>query len=266
MRRTFSEHYLRPVISLDGIWNLEPLDGSGKIYPAMVPGVWERIPQLTSFRGVSKYIRNVRISRSGHYLLRFGAVSHTARVFWDGKAVGGHYNAFTGFDILLPNAEAGTHLLCVEADNRFTEDSTLHIPNDYYTYGGINRSVELHHVGKVFLERMAFHCIKQSNRSYKAVVRLFLHAIENTDSATFCVQLAGSSVSGVAQNLTAGEVREATLTLDVQDIAEWDLFQPNLYDLEATLLIDGAPADDLIDRVGFRTVQLYGNILKKMEL
>lgn len=125
MRRTFSEHFLRPVISLDGLWNLEPQDGSGKMYPAMVPGVWERIPQLTSFRGIGKYTRNVRISQPGNYLLRFGAVSHTARVLWDGQAVGGHYNAFTGFDVLLTNAEAGIHSLCVEVDNRFTENSTL---------------------------------------------------------------------------------------------------------------------------------------------
>ena len=258
MRRTFSEHFLRKVISLNGLWNLEPQNGTEKMYPAMVPGVWEQIPQLASFQGIGNYTRNVRIAQSGHYLLRFGGVSHTAQIFWDGKAVGGHYNAFTGFDILLPNVEAGNHLLCVEADNRFTENSTLHIPNDYYTYGGINRSVELHRVGKIFLERMAFHCIKQENSNYKAIVRLFLHATENTESATVSVQLAGSTAFWIVKNLTAGEIQEVTLTLAVQNVAEWDIFTPNLYDLEATLFIDGIPADDLIDRVGFRTVQISG--------
>ena len=35
----------------------------------------------------------------------------------------------------------GEHTLRIEADNRFGEDSALHIPNDYYAYGGINRPV-----------------------------------------------------------------------------------------------------------------------------
>ena len=80
---------------------LLPQNGSGKCYPAMVPGVWERIPDLASYRGLADYTREVTIPESGHYLLRMGAVSHTGHVFWDEQEVSQHYNAFTGFDILL---------------------------------------------------------------------------------------------------------------------------------------------------------------------
>ena len=258
MRRTFSEHHLRAVVSLDGLWTLMPQDGSGKTYPVMVPGVWERIPSLASFRGISTYSKTIEISQRGHYLLRFGAVSHTAHVFWDGIPVGQHYNAFTGFDILLKDVAPGIHPLSVEVDNRFTEDSSLHIPNDYYTYGGITRSVELHRVGQLYLERMAFHSTRISGMDYKATVRLYLRAIEDTENAAYSVKLGGGSASGFIGNLAAGEVFEQEVTFTVPDVQQWDLFQPHLYTLEATLTVDGVPVDDLTDRVGFRTVDISG--------
>ena len=113
MRRTFSEHAGRAVTSLDGLWQLTPQDGSGRAFSAMVPGVWERIPALAAYRGTAEYVRRVTIEAPGHYLLRMGGVSHTARVFWDGVQVGEHYNAFTGFDVLLKDVTAGVHELCV---------------------------------------------------------------------------------------------------------------------------------------------------------
>lgn len=92
MRRTFAEHHLRPVTSLDGLWTLRPQDGSGRAYSAWVPGVWERIPALTALRGVADYEREVLVDQPGRYLLRMGAVSHTGRVFWDDELVGFHYH------------------------------------------------------------------------------------------------------------------------------------------------------------------------------
>lgn len=258
MRRNFTEHTFRPVVSLDGLWKLEPMDSTGKTYSAIVPGVWERIPALTGFRGIGVYTRTVRIACRGHYLLRIGAVSHTGHVFWDGQEVGSHYNAYTGFDILLKDVEPGVHQLQIEVDNRFTEDSTLHIPNDYYTYGGINRSVELHQVGSLYLERMAFHSVRVSGSDYKAVVRLYLRATEDVEAAEYTVTLAESSASGSLQRLASGELLEQEVAFDVTSVQQWDLFRPCLYELKATVSINGSLADDLIDRVGFRTVEISG--------
>ena len=258
MRRTFAEHAKRPVTSLDGLWTLRPHDGSDRVYHVMVPGVWERIPALTSYRGTADYERTVDITAPGHYLLRMGAVSHTGHVFWDDQLVGQHYNAFTGFDILLENVTAGTHHLRVNVDNRFTEESTLHIPNDYYTYGGINRPVELHQVGRVYIDRMAFHSIRQGDHAYRAVVRVFLRAVEAVDSVEVAVSAAGGSASVRVGSLAAGENREAEVAFDVQDVREWDVLQPSLYDLTARLSVSGVCEDDLIDHVGFRTVEVVG--------
>ncbi|MBQ7850083.1 MAG: beta-glucuronidase, partial [Clostridia bacterium] len=92
MYRIFDEHHLRPVTSLNGLWDME---ADGTHYPMLIPGVWERIPELRSWRGVAAFTRTVTVETAGTYLLRFGGVSHTATVYWDGVQVGRHYNAYT---------------------------------------------------------------------------------------------------------------------------------------------------------------------------
>lgn len=258
MRRTFAEHKVRTVTSLDGLWTLRPQDGSEKVYSAMVPGVWERIPALTSFRGTAEYDRTVEIEKQGHYLLRMGAVSHTGQVYWDGQLVGKHYNAFTGFDMLLENVSAGAHQLRVNVDNRFTEESTLHIPNDYYTYGGINRSVELHQVGGAYIDRVSFYSKKIAEGIYTAHVKVYVRAVENVKEARVQLKLAGAETEVGLADLTAGQTCEAEIAFDVQDVTEWDVLKPHLYELKAMLLIGDAAEDDLIERVGFRMVEIEG--------
>ena len=113
MQRIFPEHEIRPVVSLDGMWQLTAHDEKKTSVVAGVPGVWERIPALARFRGTADYARKVQVCRDGNVLLRFGGVSHTAQVFWDGQKVGEHYNAFTGFEILLTDVRSGEHDLCV---------------------------------------------------------------------------------------------------------------------------------------------------------
>lgn len=258
MQRTFLEHITRPVKSLDGIWQVTAHDGHGTSVQAGVPGVWERIPALAGFRGTVDYTRKVYTNRGANLLLRFGGVSHTAKVFWDGALVGQHYNAFTGFDILLPAVPGGEHELRLEVDDSYGPHSALHVPNDYMTYGGINRPVEIHEVPGAYLDRVAFHAVEEGDGSFTAHVRVFVRAVDVLENASLSVSVAGSSASGVLPGLRAGESADVSLSLRVPHVRKWDLGQGNLYCLETRLLVNGEEMDDLIDRVGFRTVKVSG--------
>ena len=96
MLRLFAEHKLRKAITLEGVWRLTPLDGTEREFSAIVPGIWEMIPQLTQYRGKARYEKTFVTEEDGGLLLRFGGVSHTADVLLDGQHVGHHYDAFTG--------------------------------------------------------------------------------------------------------------------------------------------------------------------------
>lgn len=253
--RIFSEHKLRAVESLDGLWQLKTIRGD---YTAYVPGVWERIPELTSYRGQAIYRRKVTVSESGCVLLRFGGVSHTGDVSWDGKAVAHHYNAFTGFDVLLENVAAGEHTLEVLVDNTYGAHSTLHIPNDYFTYGGINRPVELHSVSGAYIERLAFHSTENADGSFHAHVRVWVRALTDVDDASVQMTVADARASASVPKMAAGETVFVDLEAPAGKVQRWDVLCSHLYDLTATLCLGGIAVDDLIDRVGFRTVMVKG--------
>ena len=257
MTRNFREHALRPVESLDGLWTLT---ANEKTYAAWVPGVWETIPELTTWRGEAEYTRAVIIDEPGSLLLRFGGVSHTADVFFDGRPVAHHYNAYTAFDALIENAEAGEHTLTVRVDNSYSEKSTLHIPNDYETYGGITRPVELHRVKGAYIERMAFHATEDKAGRFTAHARVWVRALEDVTEGVVSLSVADGRAEA-AFTAHAGETVCVGADMPVTDILRWDVLNARLYDLTARLTLDGRPVDDLIDRVGFRTVKVEGEAI-----
>ncbi len=254
MQRLFAEHAVRFVQSLDGLWTLRA--GDREALPVFVPGVWDQIPSLADYRGRAEYTRKVRMDKEGNYVLRFGGVSHTARVGWDGETVGGHYNAFTGFDVVLLHVPVGEHTLTVEVDDSFSEASALHIPNDYYTYGGISRPVELHRVGGAYLENMAFHALRQGEGKYLAHVRVCVKALEDTEDMQLTVSLAGQSVQVPVLALSAGGHVEVETAISAEGIHEWNVGDGSLYTLCCVLTDGTGDVDDLMDRVGFRTVEV----------
>ena len=253
MLRLFPEHEIRIVQSLDGLWTLK---AAGEERTAPVPGVWESLPGLGDWRGTAEYRRGVSLPRRGGVLLRFGGVSHTARVYWDGREVGGHYNAFTGFDILIPEAEAGAHTLTVAVDNRFSPESALHIPNDYMTYGGITRPVEAHMVEGAYIQRTAFYARETGEGAFEVHARVWVYAMKG-GRYSLTVDAAGGS-GEAHMTLSEGETGSEEVIFGVQNVSVWDQNSPNLYRLRAVLGQNGVQIDNLFDRVGFRTVEVAG--------
>lgn len=255
MYRIFPEHALRPVTSLDGLWEMEI---GGNRYPMLIPGVWERIPALRSYKGTADFTRTVTVAEAGTYLLRFGGVSHTATVYWDGVQVGWHYNAYTAFEVLLEDVAAGVHTLQVTADNRYETGSVLHFANDYYTYGGVPRPVEMHRLGAARITRMQFSCVQTGEGAYRAQVEVFLEALADCVPMQLHASVAGGEATADVPALEKGAQLSVRLHMDVTGVKPWDIGQGNLYDLVAALCMGGQPVDDLIDRVGFRMVEVRG--------
>ncbi|NLO86285.1 MAG: hypothetical protein GX096_12835 [Clostridiales bacterium] len=118
--------------------------------------------------------------QTGNLRLVFKGISHTGLIYLDGEYIGRHYNAYTPFSLVVPKVSMGAHRIEVIVDNRWTEESQLHIPNDYYTYGGITRSVYQELVPDCFIERMAFEpCF--ADGQWFAKVRIVVRNISNED-------------------------------------------------------------------------------------
>ena len=157
MIRAFDTHKIRKVHELSSsLWDFHtmPEEGPSACFPIAVPGCWETYPLTRTYRGKASYEKE--FEAEGHIRLAFEGVSHTAEVFLDGQPVAQHYNAYTPFEAVIPDLKKGQHHLKVLVTNAYGPGSTLHIPNDYQTYGGITRSVTLECLQDAFISGLHF--------------------------------------------------------------------------------------------------------------
>ena len=107
MERMFQTHFVRDSREAEPLWLLTTLDEGGLSAPetVLVPGAWESHPALRNYRGRAMYTQNIQCG--GNVRFWFGGVSFRARVFLDGKLLGEHYDAFTGFAVIARNVEYG---------------------------------------------------------------------------------------------------------------------------------------------------------------
>ena len=270
MIRCFDEHDVRPCDSLDGRWEFitdqdHTADGLPEQYArtVQVPGAWELIPGLENHRGRAWYRTVIHTDEGHHVRLVFGGVSHTATIYVDGEQVGEHYDAFTPFAVVIPNLADGEHELVIEVDNRFGENSALHIENDYYSYGGITRPVMIEWIGDCYLEHASYRTRRDGDDWVLDASVTIANIGEDVVTTGVVVGLpeTGTQLGSVA--IPPGESVILEGSIIAKEVESWAPGSPFLYPVAALLVdADGEMHDDLIDRVGFREVAVVGTELQ----
>lgn len=272
MIRMFEQHKIRFQKELEGYWEFMPaateelpLRYDYKMY---VPGCWENDIRFNGYRGIGVFRRKIFLDENTNLRLNFKGVSHTAHVYFDGEKIKKHYNAYTEFSKIVQNVKKGEHELTVVVDNRFTEESALHVPNDYYCYGGLTRPVIIEKVPEVFIKHIHFTPYQHEN-AWKAKIDVFIENI--TDNAVnikakirFDMKDCGVPEYETFAEVNPGEEKVISAVINFENVQAWSPSNPKLYLVEANLFIDGDenPADDLIERVGFRSIQVEGYDIK----
>lgn len=258
MIRLFDTHHIRQTYDLCGMWDFK-MEGFDTEYRLPVPGCWEQHPHFLSHRGVGTYTKKIWLNDETNIKLQFEGASHTADVYFDGERIAHHYNAFTPFGAIVRKAKAGEHELMVKVDNTFSEASALHIPNDYYTYGGITRPAEAEYLSDVYIKEMRFTPFFE-NGVWCADIELELQNLTDIEQCVYpAIALAGKNIKLEKCNIPADGCFAAVIRESFADAEPWDTKTPKLYSLEAVLYKNEKPIDDLIDRVGFRSVEVRGN-------
>ncbi len=259
MIRTFKTHEVRMQEELTGsLWEFEPCEGdyAGTKFQMATPGCFETNPLFANYRGEA-YFRK-KITAGGNIRIECKGVSHTATVLLDGEQIAQHYNAYTPFSVIKKDLTEGTHLLEIKVDNRFTEKSALHIPNDYMSYGGVSRPVVLEKIGALYFEYVHVKTYHK-NGKWTAGVKVAVHILDQK-------RLAGENV---VISLQIGEViydwqllsdkgdRQILSTeLIFEDVQEWSPDSPKLYEVKLQAKVGEIVMDDLIDRFGFREIKV----------
>ena len=259
MQRLFPEHHLRRHLELSPLWTLTTLDVGGLDHPVqtVVPCVWESIPGLRAYKGRAAYENTFEAGGTLRFV--FGGVSFRAQVYLDGEQIAGHYGAFTAFDAVAENVPHGIHTLRIVADNRYGEDSALHVENDYYSYGGVNRPVDVQQLGDAYLTDLSVRTRYEAGQ-WIADVQVTAHSLCDEDREISVFVSAGSAEHLFkAQHLPARGRLVLSASLPTQNVRPWSPESPQLCMARAVLLENGRPTDDLCDRFGYREVKVEGN-------
>ena len=255
MIRTFKTHVIRRQEELtQRLWQFTALTGekAGESFPVLLPSCWETYPGFGLYRGEGKY--ETTFTGGGNVRLVFEGVSHTAKVYVDGEKVGGHYNAYTPFSVLLEGLERGEHTLAVVADNRFSENSALHVPNDYMSYGGVSRPCAVEFLQGAFIDYIhVTPCLHEG--VWRAKFEVKVKNLSASCRAEIKLSAAGKELTLIKDELPAGEslfIGE----LAFEAVKAWSPETPALYTVQAVLRTDGEAVDDLIERFGFREVKV----------
>lgn len=258
MIRTFCTNKIRKTTELSGsLWEFSPCSGErkGTVYPVAVPCCWESLPDFSAYRGVGVFTKEFRAK--GTIRLVFKGVSHTARVCVDGNEAGSHYNAFTPFSVVVEGLKEGPHKLEVYADNRFSEASALHVPNDYMSYGGISRGVVLEELGDAYIEYVHAVPVKEED-GWKVRTAVKVNSVSREDRTyRLAIQVEGQAEVSQEVVLRAGEDVVVEKEIPAGAVEPWEMENPKLYGISAVLSAE-APVDDLLDRFGYREVKVDG--------
>ena len=257
MIRTFQTHCIRKQEELtERLWTFTALSGdkAGESFPVHTPSAWETYPGFGLYRGEGRYETN--FSAGGNVRIECKGVSHTAKVYVDGKLIAEHYNAYTPFSAVVQGLSRGEHTLAIVADNRFSDISALHVPNDYMSYGGVTRPVAVEEVADVYLERVHVTPIFDDTH-WRAFVDAAVVNLAEERPVTLRISIAGKECVLSPQYLSKGEsILRAEFTFE--DVQTWSPETPKLYTVKAVLNVGGDEADDLFDRFGFREIKIEG--------
>lgn len=264
MKRLFSEHEVRKVTDLCGAWRfLTDPDNVGeeqlwqKGLPGgdtvIVPSVWNNELHLLTYEGCAWYEKKFK-TEGGTLRFEFGCVMTVADVWLDGEKITHHYGAFTQFEVIVNDVTPGEHLLVVRADNRIDKKSFPQRYTDWYNYGGIAREVSVDRLTgiSILLNRLAYTLSEDlTAATVSAEVELY-NATADERTETLTVTLGDTVI--YTGSVTLGGYEKTCLhtpEITLENVDLWTMEAPRLYTLVAK-----TDSDDLIDRVGFRRIEV----------
>lgn len=218
-----------------------------------VPGDWNSQDEsLFFYEGAVWYRRTFDrpelAANNERVFLWFGAANRHARVWFNGTFLGEHKLGFTPFGFEITDAlRDGANELVVSVDNRRQTDAVPGMMYDWWNYGGITRDVRIVTTPAAYVRTIEAGLDVSGETIELAAV---IDGAVGADG----VSLAVPELGLIANRLTPDEDGRVHANFDVPTTLErWEPGHAKLYDVVVRV-----GNDELIDRVGFRTVRTEG--------
>ena len=195
--------------------------------------------------------------------LDFDGVMTRVMPTFNGHALPDHIGGYLPFHYEVTNLLEEKNVLGVALDSRWLNvppDGSPKGPNaiDFLEPGGIVRSIRLRAVPQIFISDLFAKLVNvlQSNRSVEISCSVDAAVLPQKQLQLRVEMRNGDRIVASATkalDLTQiGETQVALTLSDLGDVKLWDLDTPQLYDVVATLILDGEPLHDYRTRIGLR--------------
>lgn len=224
-----------------------------------VPGDWNtQEERLHYYEGSVWYRRLIDVAPDetddARTFLHVGAANHTSRVFVDGAELAMHAGGFDPYAVELTDAlTPGNHSLVIQVDNRRELDRIPAMRSDWWNFGGLTRSVDLVGVPTTFL-RHAWLTMAPDGRIVGGAT---VDRPSGAPASSVVVHVAIPELGiEVVASPSGGDQADVTVAIDAAP-ERWHPGRPRLYEVRWSC-DDGGVVDELVDEVGFRTVETDG--------
>ena len=261
MIRTFATHKIRKQTELTGsLWEFEPCSGryAGQKFLLATPECWESHPLFADYRGEGIFRKSFQAT--GDIRIECKGVSHTATVYLDGREIAHHYNAYTPFSAVVADLQLGEHRLEIKADNRFHQESALHVPNDYMSYGGVSRPVVVEELDGLYFEYVHVKTYMKNGKWHAKISAAIsvLKTGQYRGEEIVVTGRIGNTTFDWKISLEEQEHYELHKDLEIDNVKPWSPEDPELYLVELQMRKGQQILDDIIDRFGFREICVEG--------
>ena len=257
MMQSYPLHSGYPVENLDGLWEFAfrenmicreercPEIRFDDVIP--VPSCFDLQLPYRALRGTGFYRKQVN-TRAGRIRLTCKGFGFIVTAYWDGVRVGESNLTYSEVSFDFESAE-GRHELILAVSNVYdSRQAPLLYPYyDFYGYGGLYRSVELHQLPEYSVDRAEVRIVNAEEGRVRIRLRVS-GTLLSPLSATFCFD----GTQTVEQKLDASP--EAEFVLD--DKALWSPESPNLHTVRVQV-----GESVVTERFGLRTVKTEGRKL-----
>lgn len=263
--------------SLDGVWNFKQGEYVPGVDPRLstedlmvVPSSFNDVAvesEKRYFIGDNWYERTFAVPSfelDEELVLRFGSVTHQAKVYVNGQLLGEHIGGFTPFEVRIPEElTREKELLISVCANNILDHTTLPVGNyseeklpdgtvkkkvsenfDFFNYAGIQRPVQLLVLPKARIEDIVVtYDVHENDATVKVVVE------HTANGGTAKVTLLDEDGEVVAKG-------EAESELEIVNVRRWEVLDAYLYTAKVELFAGDELVDEYEELFGVRTVRV----------
>ena len=263
--------------SLDGVWNFKQGEYVPGVDPRLstedlmvVPSSFNDVAvesEKRYFIGDNWYERTFAVpsfESDEELVLRFGSVTHQAKVYVNGQLLGEHIGGFTPFEVRIPEElTREKELLISVCANNILDHTTLPVGNyseeklpdgtvkkkvsenfDFFNYAGIQRPVQLLVLPKARIEDIVVtYDVHENDATVKVVVE------HTANGGTAKATLLDEDGEAVAKG-------EAESELEIVNVRRWEVLDAYLYTAKVELFAGDELVDEYEELFGVRTVRV----------